>query len=471
MPVFTIVALQELRNLDAGYVVVRPGLGDYVFEDLNLDGVQTAGEPGVPGVAVERYTASGVLLDMALNGEGGYYQFNETPPGDYYLKFSLTAQGMVLTQANATPDDLNDSDSDPVTGETEVFTVSAGLNDDTRDAGYHMPPATLCGTAWRDLNKNGIRDAGDPALAGVTVTLLDGATDEVMDNDLTDGDGGYLFTGSASRPWKVEFEKLAGPLQAYQLTVANAGGNDAVDSDASPGDGRSLTVVPLNGETVVLDAGCKNVRLGIGNGVLIDSNGSGTFQNGEGVADVTVQLFAGGANPLTDAPQAVTTTSISGIYAFLDLPPSPYFVMIRPSQFATGGPLAGFISLPGDDGADDDAGENGNDAAWPAGSGVRSNVVTLTTSGEPVSSPGTETGWSNTLDGTADDRNIELTVDFGFKAGMTLGNLVFADNNNNNRYTAGEGVAGVTVELYTPPSRPGIDAPLGRVDTLAGGFY
>ncbi len=66
---------------------------------------------------------------------------------------------------------------------------------------------------------------------------------------------------------------------------------------------------------------------------------------------------------------------------------------------------------------------------------VRSNPVTLTLFGEPIT------------DGDADP-NSNLTVDFGFVRTVSLGNLVWVDRNNNALVDAGEaGRAGVTVRL------------------------
>ena len=472
-PVYTLGNLEHQTKVDAGYVVDRPDIGDYIFNDLNRDGVQDPGEGGISGVEVGLYTAAGAVVATTASGDGGFYVFPEVEPGQYYLNFPVMAGALILTSANNGLDDVNDSDAHPVTGNTEVFTVKAGLDDFTWDAGYHLPPIMIRGTTWRDLNRNGIRETGEPLLAGVALSLLDGDTDEVILTTATDSVGAYTFPNLNSQPWKIEFAPLAGTDQRYQLTLQDVGGDDSLDSDAAPNNGRTLRVVPVDRQAVVLDAGYREVRLGIGNGVFIDANGSGTFNAGEGVGGVTVQLFSAGSNPLTDVPLRSATTGTTGIYSIPDLNPGQYFAWIPPAQFAPGAPLAGYISLPGngaDDGVDDNAGENGNDAAHPASAGIRSNDIMLTTGAEPRSGV-TETGRSNSLDGIEDDANVDLTVDFGFQSGMTLGNLVFSDADNNGRYTNGEGVAGVKVELHAAASQPGVDVPLGSVFTDPGGFY
>lgn len=474
-PVFTISNLERRTQHDAGYVVDRPDIGNFVFDDRNEDGVQGVGENGIEGVPVELYAAGGgAPVAVTASDVSGFYQFASVEPGDYYLHFPATrSNGWVLSRADQSNDDLNDSDPDPVTGNTPVFTAEAGLDDQTRDAGYHSPPASIGGLAWHDVDKDGIRSPAEPVLPGVAVSLVDGNTNLVVATTVTGALGDYQFTGLVAQPWRVEFPALAGVDLRYQLTIQGAGPDRALDSDASVSDGRTVQVSPVDGERVVMDAGYRNVRLGLGNGVFKDSNKDGNFDLGEGVSGVKVQLFPASGDPLTDLPQAVTTTSSTGVYTFLDLLPGQYFVRIPPTEFAPGAPLSGWISLTGDgvdDGVDDNIGENGNDMPYPAGGGIRSNVVILSTGNEPVSTSGTENGRERTAD-DVDDSNIDLTVDFGFTTGMALGNLVYADASRNGGHNAGEGVAGATVQVYGSTALPGTDTPLGTVVTDASGFY
>lgn len=81
---------------------------------------------------------------------------------------------------------------------------------------------------WSDLNANGIQDAGEPGIAGVTVNLY---RDNVFfDTDITDAAGLYfILIGSGALPhnWVLEFLLPAG----FQFSPANQGASDALDSD------------------------------------------------------------------------------------------------------------------------------------------------------------------------------------------------------------------------------------------------
>ena len=74
---------------DAGVDPV--GIGDYVWWDVNRNGTQDDGEPGVPGVTVELYWGdnSTYIKEMTTDANGYYYFDNLMTPGSYYVRFIL----------------------------------------------------------------------------------------------------------------------------------------------------------------------------------------------------------------------------------------------------------------------------------------------------------------------------------------------------------------------------------------------
>ncbi|MCP4245721.1 MAG: hypothetical protein GY778_01610, partial [bacterium] len=158
-------------DFDAGLVDAFT-IGDLVWEDVDEDGDQT-GESGMPvGVTVNLLTNVGALLASTTTDGSGNYNFT-APAGDYrievvppigYLHSPLDAVGV--------PDTL-DSDVDPATGQTAIFTLSG--NNNTIDAGLR-PTATIGDLVWEDLNADGIQDPLlEPGIPNVMVNLLDGA--------------------------------------------------------------------------------------------------------------------------------------------------------------------------------------------------------------------------------------------------------------------------------------------------------
>src|SRR5690606_29300704 len=111
------------------------------------------------------------------------------------------------------------------------------------------------------------------------------------------------------------------------------------------------------------------------------------------------------------------------------------------------------VSIPGngaDNGVDDDIDENGIDEGISWINGVRSDTIHLQIGTEPTTS---ESGSEGSFDQDQDNNN-DLTIDFGFKPTVGLGNVVWIDTNNDGVYTTGEGINGVLVELYQPGFGP-----------------
>lgn len=104
-------------------------IGDTVWNDLDGDGLQESGEPGLANVRVRLLTATGsAATDVFGNAvadvwsdPSGRYLFTNLAPGDYRLGFDAPT-GFGRTMAGAGATEL-DSDADPITGITDVVTV------------------------------------------------------------------------------------------------------------------------------------------------------------------------------------------------------------------------------------------------------------------------------------------------------------------------------------------------------------
>jgi hypothetical protein len=103
-------------------------VGDYVWEDQDRDGVQDANEPGIPGVVVTLYDASGAVVRTATTDAAGHYMFEGVPPGTYTAGFSLPTGYERLPALGASLPGAN--------GRTPSFTVDPGTTRSDIDAGY-----------------------------------------------------------------------------------------------------------------------------------------------------------------------------------------------------------------------------------------------------------------------------------------------------------------------------------------------
>lgn len=118
-------------------------LGDYVWYDMDEDGIQDEGEMGVPNVTVNLYNCADELLATMLTNGDGYYLFDQLQPGDYYVEFILP-EGYQFTYQDQGTDDAVDSDADVTTGRTICTNLEAGETDLTWDAGIFRVPQDGC---------------------------------------------------------------------------------------------------------------------------------------------------------------------------------------------------------------------------------------------------------------------------------------------------------------------------------------
>ena len=110
-------------TVDAGHFRAS-SIGDFVWNDLNGNGLQDGGEPGISGVTVKLYDDLGTLQATTTTNSAGTYIFMNVLPGDYYLVFS-TPQDYSFIDANVGGNDNTDSDvtGQIISGSTAIFSV------------------------------------------------------------------------------------------------------------------------------------------------------------------------------------------------------------------------------------------------------------------------------------------------------------------------------------------------------------
>ncbi|GAA3431444.1 SdrD B-like domain-containing protein [Kutzneria kofuensis] len=306
-------------TLDAGISAPANRLGDFVWVDGNHNGIQDAGEPGVPGVSV---TLKGATTGSTTTDANGKYAFDNLPDGTYTVCFDvakLPAQygDYALTKQNAASHNGTDSAADTA-GCTMTTTLGVGHRQDlTLDAGISAPPNQLGDFVWVDGNRNGIQDAGEPGVQGVAVTLKGTAYATT-----TDAGGKYLFDNLPDGTYTVCFDvaKLPAQYGEYQVTKLNVANHNGTDSAADPANGctKSTTLGVGHRKDLTLDAGIVAPANRIGDFVWSDKNGNGIQDAGEsGIPGVTVTL---------KGTSYSTTTDASGKYLFDNLPDGTYTV-------------------------------------------------------------------------------------------------------------------------------------------------
>ncbi|MEM6395961.1 MAG: SdrD B-like domain-containing protein [Bacteroidota bacterium] len=285
-----------------------------------------------------------------------------------------------------------------------------GIPDEEDEICADLPIFSIGNQVWFDTDNDGMLDAGEVGVDGVTVELFftdPVSGDEVSYGTVTTSDGGYyLFDMLPAGDYEVvileENFLPGGVLEGYYpsgATLADGDGpttpNDDEDNDSN---GASSAVGAGGITTMDISSGTVSVgtedstpeptgegdtpgfpddtpddranytvdfgfyTLNLGDLVWLDVNNDGMFNPGEeGVPGVTVQLFTNDATPVEipvgpdgiygTADDALGGTSTDGVgnYLFQNLPEGEYIVVITPPAglvSSTGTGLDGAVTGP-----------------------------------------------------------------------------------------------------------------------------
>lgn len=250
-------------------------IGNFVWDDLNKNGRQDAGEPGFPGVTVQLWNASKTnLLDNTVTDAFGSYVLSAPNPGSYRVRALLPnpANDQFSPKNKSDGNDNKDSDVNPSGthfGFTAVIDIGSNVaNINNIDIGIikFIPPTptatpepiNIGNFVWNDLDRDGRQDAGEPGIPGVSVQLWNTEKTNLFDIATTNDSGKYKLTAPQAGSYRVRVVPASGTV----FTAKNQG-SDAQDSDINPGGPHTgFTVafdIAANTSSVMnIDAGLKN---------------------------------------------------------------------------------------------------------------------------------------------------------------------------------------------------------------------
>lgn len=412
------------------------------FVDENGNNIDDAGDTNVSG-AVVRLTQNGSVVATTSTASNGDYSFDGLAAGNYQVVFDGSSTPFVTANAGN-----NSIDSDVISvngsgaGSTGTIAVAANGAVTDVDAGVEAsatppPPPTgggiLAGRYFVDANDNNYRDATDPGVVGVAVSLVRNGS--IVATTTTAGDGSYSFTG-LSGSYSLQFSP-----SGSSFLPGNVGGNDAIDSDVwganSAGVGFTGSFsVSASQSILTADAG---VEAG---GTLPppppppppadeDASIQGRYfqdQNGNNIDDAGDTAISGATVRLTQSGfiMGTTTTASDGSYSFADVAPGGNYIV-----YFNGSSTPFVTANVGSDATDSDvvstnSGGQGGTASFSVSSGQTLTDVDAGVEGSatPPPPPPPPTG------------------------GGTLAGRYFVDANGNKlRNDSDPGVGGATVEL------------------------
>ena len=276
------------------------------FEDTNGNGVRNTGEPGLAGVQIHLFGTDGLgraVHEHATTDANGNYSIS-VPPGNYTACESVPA-GYTQSFPTSGPSCAGHTGASGF-GYTVVLT--SGGTDAGNDFG-NFRPGTKSGTKWEDLNANGVKDATEPGLAGVTIHLFgtDGRGNLVHEHAITGVNGAYSISVPPGNYTACE-SVPAGYTQSFPTSGPSCAGHTGAS-------GFGYTVVLTSGGT---DAGNDfgNFRPATISGMKFkDADAGGDKDAGEtGLSGWEIHLI--GTDGSGAAVHQHTTTNATGNYSF-----------------------------------------------------------------------------------------------------------------------------------------------------------
>jgi uncharacterized protein (DUF2141 family) len=166
-----------------------------IFEDLNGNGKRDPGEPGIPNVKVVITDRNGDSQTVTTNTFGRYSV-------DVIAGF---ASSNIIESTLPSSPAKQTAGTDPTT-----FTVPSG-GTVTEEDGF-LFTGTIDGLVFEDKNKNGVKDPGEPGIAGVEIKITGQREVLVV---TTDSNGGYWATVTAGQA-TIDIDKSTLPDGATQ---------------------------------------------------------------------------------------------------------------------------------------------------------------------------------------------------------------------------------------------------------------
>ena len=111
-------------------------IGNFVWNDVNMNGQQDVGEDGIADVVVELLTDGGQVIDTTMTDSEGFYRFDGLPAGDYKVRF-VAPENFVFSEKYQGTNADNGSNANQSTGVTDTISLRAHEIDNTIDAGLY----------------------------------------------------------------------------------------------------------------------------------------------------------------------------------------------------------------------------------------------------------------------------------------------------------------------------------------------
>jgi serine-aspartate repeat-containing protein C/D/E len=318
------------------------GISGYVYVDANNNGQRDEGETGIGGVTVTLLDANGNPTGQTVQtNANGFYQFTGLRPGTYGVAEAQPARYLDGEDAAGNAGGTAQNPGDKISG--------AILDNGILARHYNfgeIPPATISGYVFIDgrpiqlddgqtINdidlrgvRNGVFDAGDTPLAGVTLRLGDTDGQPVLDEQgnpittVTDKNGFYEFTGLRPGTYSIIQVQPTGLISGVN-TPGTTGGIAALPSEAGTLSPAALSILSEYGYNAIIQ-------------VTVSTGGESRLNNFSEVQTVRLPPPPPPLPPITPPPfpPQIPMVPQGNFPAYMAAPPTTAFS--QPSAFFGG---------------------------------------------------------------------------------------------------------------------------------------
>ncbi|MCA9216224.1 MAG: hypothetical protein KDB27_24315, partial [Planctomycetales bacterium] len=256
---FTAALGERVLSVDAGIFSPVPAqsVSGNIWNDLNANGIQESGEPGVRNIEVQVENIHGEKLYWVQTDSNGEFFFDgkKLLPGDYQLDFQIdedSTADWALSPAHARDGTVPRLDSDVgARNRTAPFTLkpkSLDVPDTQRfDAGVFQS-SQIIGRVWHDIDRNGAFGVAEYGVEQYKISLLD-SFGGLLQETYSDTEGLFNFVVDPG-DYMMEIATPESIQLANHVDIGGGVGNNAFDPQT-----KRTKVVSVTGRNSLLNVG------------------------------------------------------------------------------------------------------------------------------------------------------------------------------------------------------------------------
>ncbi|MGL4594230.1 MAG: SdrD B-like domain-containing protein, partial [Thermoguttaceae bacterium] len=321
-----------------------------VYEDNNNDGIKNNGEKGIGGITVYLCVidehGNKINISQTKTAADGSYSFGDLEPGKIYCVTEINPENYCngqVTPGTIAGNKRGDVNVDVPTDFDQIHNIYIGSEENGINYNFaENNRGVLSGYVYVDANNNGVKNAGETGINGVSLSLWvwrekDQQYVNTTKTTTTNADGYYEFTALC-------------PFNKYQIRETQPTEFlDGKDSVGSLG-GKILRSDVLS--DIVLNPGDAGTNYNFGElekinpplpgsisgYVYVDANNNGVKNAGEtGIAGVTISLWKMVNGQYVNTGLTAKTNE-NGFYRFENLDPNTTYRLVetQPTEFLDG---------------------------------------------------------------------------------------------------------------------------------------